>query len=316
MSAPGRPKGEYRSAQHEGAPVITVADQSRLHAQRLAEPIAIATARLAPTWPLDRFIAVNPYWGWVGRPRAEAAATLGTLAGTRLTMPREWYRAQWTAGRLQRRHLHAAVAQDLADAGPHSAAGRSEEALVNGLEAALQGRSAALSRLPLVTDLRDRGAPPRPGLSWSDLVTHQVSQHGAAYFDRHQASWCMDTSLGLYGSWREQLASDHGLSWRQGRAALRQRVAALPATPHALIAAALAGLAMADEACEPYLSAVLMAIGGWGAWCSYERWQARLGGSDDDSIVHLLAIRLAWEWLLFEDAMPGSLPPGWACASG
>ena len=70
-----------------------------LQAQRLAGHIATAAARVAPTWPLDEFIAVNPYWGWIGRPMPEAAAALGTLAGTRLTMPREWFRAQWAAGR-------------------------------------------------------------------------------------------------------------------------------------------------------------------------------------------------------------------------
>ena len=83
---------------------------SLLAARRLADPITTATARVAPTWPLDQLIAVNPYWGWVGQAMPDAAATLGTLAGTRLTMPREWFSAQWAAGRLQRQHLRAAVA--------------------------------------------------------------------------------------------------------------------------------------------------------------------------------------------------------------
>jgi uncharacterized protein len=293
-----------------------VVETPLLHTQRLAEHIATAAARVAPTWPLDEFIAVNPYWGWVGRPMPEAAAALGTLAGTRLTMPREWFREQWSAGRLQRRHLHVAAARALAIVGPKGASEAQVGTLEDGLVAALQGRSPPLARLPLVTDLRDRGAPPRPGLSWADLVTHQVSQHCAAFFDRHQASWTMDTAPGLYDSWQRQLAADHGLTWRKGRAALRQRLAALPGAPQTLIAEALDGLALPQEGREPYLSAVLMAIGGWGAWCAYERWQARLGGSDDDKIVELLAIRLAWEWLLFEDAAPGSLPSGWAARWG
>ena len=33
-----------------------------------------ACARIAPTWPLDRFIAVNPHWGHLERPIAIAAA--------------------------------------------------------------------------------------------------------------------------------------------------------------------------------------------------------------------------------------------------
>jgi uncharacterized protein YbcC (UPF0753/DUF2309 family) len=289
-----------------------VVEAPLLQAQRLADHIATAAARMAPTWPLDEFIAVNPYWGWVARPMPEAAAMLGTLGGTRLTMPREWFREQWAAGRLQRRHLQAAAAQEVGTSATSGADDAQVQVLVTELEAELRGRSAPLSRLPLVTDLRDRGAPPRPGLSWADLVTHQVSQHCAAFFDRYQATWTMDQSQGLYDSWRQQLAADHGLRWRQGPATLRQRLAALPVAPQALIAAALDAMAVPEDGHESYLSAVLMAIGGWGAWCAYERWQARLAGSDDDKIVHLLAIRLAWEWLLFEDAAPGTLPPGWA----
>ena len=288
-----------------------------LQAQRLADNISAATSRVAPTWPLDEFIAVNPYWGWVGHTMPEAAAALGALAGTRLTMPRAWYREQWVAGRLQLGHLQAAVAREIAATASENG---NETALVSEqvgeLVAALQGSSAPLSRLPLVTDLREGIAPPRPGLSWADLVTHQISQHCAAFFDRHQASWAMDTSPGLFESWRQQLDADHGLPWRQGRATLRKRLAAMPASPQALIAAALAGLSMPDDAHEAYLSAVLMAIGGWGAWCAYERWQARLGGKDDDQIEQLLAIRLAWEWLLWEDAPPGALPPGWTAQWG
>ena len=303
-------------------------DTPVLHAQRLAGHITTAAARVAPTWPLDEFIAVNPYWGWVGRPMPEAAAALGTLAGTRLTMPREWFRAQWAEGRLQRQHLGAAVAAEAAVAvvavapgpagGAESLDGRRAQIAdeVARLVAALEGASPPLSRLPLVTDLRDRVASPRPGLSWADLVTHQISQHCAAYFDRHQAAWAMDHSKGLLDSWCQQLAADHGLAWHHGHAALRHRLTGLPTAPQALIAAALQGLGIPEEGREAYLSAVLTAIGGWGAWCAYARWQARLGGDDDDQIEHLLAIRITWEWLLFDDAPQGTVPAGWAAQWG
>ena len=300
-----------------------VVDTLALQAQRLVDHINSAAARVAPTWPLDEFIAVNPYWGWVSRPMPEAAAALGTLAGTRLTMPRDWFRAQWAAGRLLQQHLQAAVAAERSNLAPadeqsadNQAAQTAQAEQVARLVAALQGQSPPLSRLPLVTDLRDRVASPRPGLSWSDLVTHQISQHCAAYFDRHQAAWGMDHSKGLLDSWRQQLAADHGLAWRHGHAALRQQLARLPVAPQALVAAALQGMGIPEEGRQAYLSAVLMAIGGWAAWCAYERWQARLGGADDDQIDHLLAIRITWEWLLFDDAPRGAVPTHWAAQWG
>ena len=275
-----------------------------LQAQRLAGHIDSAAGCIAPTWPLDEFIAVNPYWGWVGRPMPEAAAALGTLAGTRLTMPREWFRAQWAAGRVTRQHLRAAV-EASGEAG--STADR-----VAGLVADMERETPPVLRMPLVTDLRDAGAPPRPGQSWTELVTHQISQHCAAFFDHHQAAWRMDDTAGLYGGWRQQLAGDHGLPWRQGRAVLRARLAAMPTEPQALIATALDAMAIPEQGRTAYLSALLMDINGWAAWCAYERWQARLKGGDDEHIVHLLAIRLAWEWLLHDDAAPAVLPRGWA----
>ncbi|MES2398607.1 MAG: DUF2309 domain-containing protein [Pseudomonadota bacterium] len=287
-------------------------DPQALQDPALRHHIQIAASRVAPTWPLDEFIAVNPYWGWVGHPIEEAAATLGTLAGTRLTMPRTWFREQWVAGRLKRSHLEAVVTGP-SGAGTHGAQPQQEaEVTVEDLVAALEGNAEPLARLPLITELRDQQLPPRPGITWSDLVTHQVSQHCAAFFDRQQARWEMDTSSGLYESWRMQVGADHGLPWRQGRAALHARVAQMPNTPTVLIGTALHAMGLPEEAREAYLSAVLMAIGGWGAWCAYERWQARLRGADNDNIEHLLAIRLAWEWLLFEDAAPGTLPRAWA----
>lgn len=165
-----------------------VVEAPLLQAQCLDEQIATAVARVAPTWPLDQFIAVNPYRGWAGRPMPEAAAALGTLVGTRPTMSREWFRAQWAEGRLKRHHLQAAVAAEAAvDANDAQAQARMD-ARANELVAALQGRSVAPARLPLVTDLRDAGVPPQQGLGWSDLVTHQISQHCAAFIDRHQAA--------------------------------------------------------------------------------------------------------------------------------
>ncbi len=72
-----------------------IVDTTPPPAHPVRDAIDVACDRIAPTWPLDQFIAVNPYRGWVQRPIAEAAAQLGALAGTSLTMPRTWFRSQW-----------------------------------------------------------------------------------------------------------------------------------------------------------------------------------------------------------------------------
>ena len=263
------------------------------HDEALGRAIDGACDRIAPTWPLDQFIAVNPYWGWRSAPIADAAARLGALAGTTLTMPRSWFRDEWRAGRLADRHVRDVAAglgsPELADV-----------ALAM-LAATEEPWHPPLLRFALVTDLRDEGLGPVPGRTWTDLVVHQISQLCAAHFDEWQASWAPDRTSGLFGAWRDDPSVTHGFSWRRGREWARTRIDALPTDSHASVARMLDDLRIAPEGREAYLTGLLCSVNGWAAWCAYRRWQARLADGDDDSIVDLLAIRLAWEWLLAHD---------------
>jgi hypothetical protein len=248
--------------------------------------IDAACARIAPTWPLDRFIAVNPYWGHLERPIASAAANLAALAASPMLMPRSWYREHWQAGRIKKSHLQAAI--DAADA----------NCSVDDLVATLKAPPALPDRLPLATDLVDARRDTSHHKAWRDYVTHHVSQGTAAYFDQGQAAWGPDRSGGLYASWRRQSEHDFGPAMLMGYHGFSQRLRKLPSDPIALIDAAVPALRIPEEGREAYFTALLMSINGWSSWCAYQRWQARLAQRDDDHIVHMLAIRLAWEWLL------------------
>ena len=265
----------------------------------LAEPIASVTAtvqtaidaacaRIAPTWPLDRFIAVNPYWGQLERPIASAAAQLAGLSGSPMLMPRRWYGEHWQAGRIGRQHLQAAI----------TAAGAT--VLVDDVIAGLDNPLAMPARLPLATDIVDAQRDLGHAMAWRDYITHHISQTSGAYFDQGQAAWGPDHSGGLYPSWLRQSAHDFGPAMLMGYSGFTQRLAALPHAPTDLITAALRALCVPAAAREAYLTALLMSINGWASWCAYQRWQARLEQRDDAQIVHLLAVRLAWEWLLHE----------------
>ena len=272
---------------------MTITDPSHSANVALRSDIAIACGRIAPTWPLDQFIAVNPYWGWRGSSVPLAAARLGMLAGTKLTMPRSWFRDEWAAGRLADDEIDGAAA---ALGEPGLAAG-ARDALMDSPERA----QPAIVRMPLVTDIRDLDSAPRRGQTWTDLVAHQIGQHCAAHFDRWQGSWHPDQSGDLFAGWQEQLSAAHGVTWQHGSAWAHEQLCALPAQAEQTVALLLHRLAIPDEARESYLTALLLSVNGWAAWCAYRRWQAQLIGEDDDEIVGLLAIRLAWEWLLWAD---------------
>ena len=263
-------------------------------AAQITAHITAACHRIAPTWPLDQFIAVNPYWGWRDSSASSAAAMLGALAGTALTMPRSWFRSEWAAGRLTKEHLHAAASA----VGDLELAAMAEEVLRQPFDQPQPG----IPRMALATDVRDLGSGPRSGQTWTDLVTHQISQHCAAHFDRWQGSWHPDQDVDLFTGWRAQLLAPSGIAWRHSRSWARTQLASLPAEPDAAIAMMLGALMIPEEGREAYLTALLLSVNGWSAWCAYLRWQARLLGDNDHEIVGLLAIRLAWEWLLRTDA--------------
>jgi uncharacterized protein YbcC (UPF0753/DUF2309 family) len=279
-------------------------------AHAVADAVAEACRRVAPTWPLDRLVAVNPHWGWIDQPIERVAATLATLGGGRLTMPRAWFRAEWRAGRLRTEHLRA-VCED----------GESPVPLSALLDALARDDAAATPALPRVADLRDLRPDRHRTLGWRETVVHQTSQHCAAWFDDGQAQWGPDRRAGLLGSWRVQLAADRGIVWRRGRTWLRGRLEAMPAEPLALIGAALDALGIPHAGRTAYLGALLLGLNGWAAWCAQRRWQARLAGAAEaadgvDELVELLAMLVAWEWVLADDAGRGALPSGWAAAWG
>ena len=275
---------------------------TRATASALRPVIDAACARIAPTWPLDRFIAVNPYWGHLERPIAAAAAHLAALAGSSMLMPRGWYGAHWQAGRITRAHLQEAIEAT------------SAICTVEELVASLDATPSFPGRLPLATDLVDARRDTHHHMPWRDYVMHHVSQGTAAYFDQGQAAWGPDHSGGLYASWRRQSEHDFGPSMLMGYRSFSQRLRALPADPIALIDAAVSALRIPQEGREAYFTALLMSINGWSSWCAYQRWQARLAGRDDDHIVHMLAIRLAWEWLLHEGYPKAGVATGLASA--
>lgn len=250
-----------------------------------------ACSAIAPAWPLDRAIAVNPHWPRIGQPLRRVAARLGVLAGQQVFPPRERLREAWAGGRISPQDLDEALALLPA-------------AQAQGLTArdciAELGRPAALPRLPLLIDVLDDDAAGLARLPWRQAITHQVSQACAAYFDEHQADWQPARSGGLYAFWRETLSHDHGIGVLMGLPDLGQRLRGLPATRADAEHWVLARLGLPEAVWPDYLEAVLLTVQGWASWCAYLGWQARLAGRSDPHLRELLALRLAWGAVLLE----------------
>lgn len=254
-----------------------------------------ACSRVAPTWPLDQFIAVNPYWGFMATPIHQVSRHLERYAGSRMVMPRSFYREQSKLGTFRTKHLEEALRR----------AGSSVS--IDELLGEIEREVVPAARIPLMTAIADKERDLRHGMSIGSFVIHNVSQHCASYFDHCQSAWETQHKENLLQSWLHHARTDMSPWLLMGIHNMRRFAHALPEEPRDLIASALQQLRVPESAWEDYLTSLLMDINGWASWCAYQRWQAQLVQREDDHIVQLLAIRLAWEqfaleYLVSEDA--------------
>ncbi len=250
-----------------------------------------ACGAIAPSWPLDQAIAVNPHWARIGMPLRQVAARMAVLGGIRVFPSRDILLQAWNAGRINQEDLGLALASLPAA----QSAGLSDSQCHDALH-----RPSLIRPLPLLFDVLDNDPQRRKHLPWRQAITHQISQTCAAYFDAYQADWQPERSQGLYAFWRDTLQHDHGIGFLMGLPHLGQVVDAVPTTAQEAEHWVLQRLGLPQSLWAEYLEAVLLTVNGWASWCAYLGWQTRLNGRGYAPLRELLAIRLAWGILLLE----------------
>lgn len=248
---------------------------------------------VAPAWPLDRQIAVSPYWGLRNRPFVDAAATLRRLVGAPLTHSRTDYRNAWQSGEINARHLAQALGEQAVPfALQRAVAAVDEPAVVH-------------AGLPLLSDILQFDAQRAHASVSPSRVTQQISEYCAAYFDEFQADWRPQTVHGLFAGWRASVLDDGTLA-----EPVRRHATEMPCTADAALDWALERLAVPDSQVPDLLQVIILRIGGWASWCAYLRWEAALGQTDDPHLGELLVMRLCWEALLHDGRHDSD--PAWA----
>jgi uncharacterized protein len=272
---------------------------------RLEARIAAACARVAPLWPLKHFVAVNPFLGFTGQSFAATAATFERVVRTRILMPRVFYRQALVQGRID----DAALAQALQ---LHPDTGLDLDGLKRALSSdAPAGAPPAV--VATVAEVLDRLAEGDRYVSLVAFMIDEISAFCASYFDEGQANWPNPArKLKLYAAWRTLAMVDRNPEV-MGIRGFRKSVAALPADPVEAIGLIVERLGIPERAIEDYLVRALFDLG-WSAYARYVGWNAELDGRRDDTLLELLAIRLAWGFALFEARTDAAFKTAWAQA--
>lgn len=271
---------------------------------RVSSDVSLAARFLAPAWPIETFIAVNPLGGLEDLPFGQAVERAGDLLGARGTMGEPFFRAEHARGRITDGDLRSALAlRGLADL-------EAQEVELGAL------RLTALELL--LHELRNGREVPAPArrlhtvaeLCAPDVaaaVDSQASKWCAAYLDVGQAGWTMPgREQGFYDAWAALARHDRSLP----RAA-RSMLAALPPGPEEAVLEALEELGIARGQEREYLQAHLARLPGWAA---HVRWRGE--HLHDFGLVDYLAMRLLYERALLAAAGALAAAPAGAPAAG
>lgn len=252
----------------------------------MAGAAAGAAQMIPPVWPLTESVAVNPFLGQSAESLAHTGARLARAAGARVTMPRDWYHGRIASGQIADRDLAEALA-----ASPHPA----KPGGLAQLKAAIDEPQAAPQALDTVAVLAGAAS----GIDWAGIARNCIGEWAAGHFDAGQALWQAQRSGRAWTAWRTWASHDltpeiHGL---KGFGAF---AAGLPDCPHQAMARAASALGLGRDALDTYFHQLLLDLGGWAQYARYLQWQAEQEGRTDETIVDLLAVRLAWEHCLHE----------------
>ena len=250
----------------------------RLSTPMLTSSIENACKRIPPLWPLQNFVAVNPFLGLTDRTFAEAARLIDAVGHGPMLMAADYYRNKCRAGLISEEQVAVAYRECTGLPAPENA--------VSWLEAELD-QTEESARILTVADRIDRAR----GTNWAGFVTDEISKWCSSYFDRAQSRWTMPRrDESLYRAWKHAASIDLNPEV-YGLRGFRSLVRALPDGEEDAITQLLFLLNVPGDEAEDFLHRQLMSIFGWSAWCVYRERQT----AGENLTRQLLAIRLAYD---------------------
>lgn len=229
--------------------------------EQLLALVTIATQTVAPLWPLDSAIAVNPLSGFEEQPFEDALPEAAALFGARPTLSLPEWRKLMAAGRIDCVSLRKAAVKAL---------GGLDEAFAQ-LGPDLNAYNLLIARL---TEMAAADLPPvRRQLSPGMGI---LARWLAAFFDRNAALHVPGRDRGLYACLSEILRHDPALL-RASDATGAKWLDMAPADPVDMLIFAARRDAVSQDRRLPWLRALVAGLPGW---ASHLRWRSEHAGPD------------------------------------
>ncbi|PKL32693.1 MAG: hypothetical protein CVV45_11395, partial [Spirochaetae bacterium HGW-Spirochaetae-10] len=259
----------------------------------LHDEVEEALKCVAPSWPLQNTVAVNPFWFMKDRSFLETVFSLEPATHASLVWPLDHYLKDLEGGRIS----EAALERALADESKVSSAPIPET--IDELIEASRNEIHAEAGHPTTLILSCAEAF-LPESRWNITIINECGKHAAAYFDRRQAIAGLPSARnkeGFFESWKQEISFDRSMDFF-GLKGLRDCAREFAeASSREAIAVMLHELAIHSHTERVlYMQRLITTVIGWATHFRFHEWQAELTNTATHiQTEDLLAVRMIYD---------------------
>ncbi|HET8861420.1 DUF2309 domain-containing protein [Marivirga sp.] len=262
--------------------------QIKLNRNIIREALLHASKKIAPLWPLENFVAVNPYLGLSDQGFDSVAHTLSLTDGIQSTMPLDYY--------LKAIEEHKITIEDLEITLDRKAAHQYKDAHSFIEELKRKGlQNSETSKVNTVAEVAKKIST----ADWPDFMIDSISSWASSYFDEAQGQWKEEgQTLGLFTAWKIEAETNRSPTL-MGLKGFHKLIKELPDNHMEAVAIALYHLEVEEKALPIYLHSLLLRVGGWSSYIAHFDWDSKRYGRNEEKLAQFLSVLICWEYGIY-----------------
>ncbi len=264
---------------------------------------------IPPLWPLDSFVAVNPFLGLQNQSFFNASGWVRKIRHGNIFMEPGYYLEQFSTKNISE--------QDF----------QSTQSRILSLEADFLEGQIAFRSFTLLTEYLSQGlckeikhpfysfadfVDKKNHQHWNTTITDEISKWSSVYFDQGQSLWPMPwREESFWNAWLKASSIDQNPEWL-GLKGFRKIIKTLPSSPMECIGYILKALNIPDHRNLDYLQRLIVSISGWAGYVQFLNREINNSKDSESPLIALLAIRMVFELGLFNQfPEQDSIKLGW-----
>jgi uncharacterized protein YbcC (UPF0753/DUF2309 family) len=259
-----------------------------------------ASKKIAPLWPLENFVAVNPYLGLSDKSFESIAQRLSFSAGIQTTMPLNYYLDALKQKKILMEDLEIALDQN------YSAQNRSANSFIEDLKKK-DIKDLNSLQIKTVAELAKKIST----ANWPDFMLDCISSWASSYFDEAQSQWKEEgQTIDLFSAWKIEAETNRSPAL-MGLKGFHKLIKELPDNHIEAATIALSDLEVEEKVLPIYLHSLLLRVGGWSSYIAHFDWDAKRYGREEERLSEFLSVLICWEYGIYNSLQNPVLESQW-----